>query len=763
VWTRSSGFAPVSGVATLSEPAGWQLRTAEIDRWLQELFAATCDRPAGMALIALGSYGRGELCPQSDLDLLLVHAGQGEVTDAANRLWYPIWDAKVRLDHSVRTVPETLAVAARDLKAALGLLDARLVAGDAELYRQTADRGRRLWEDRASALLPELHRAVTERHDRCGEVAFLLEPELKEGRGGLRDVVALAAAVTARPGLGPLPVEVAQGRDVLLGIRFALHQRAGRPLDCLLLQEQDAVAQDCGFADADELMAVVAAAGRDISRHGDFFWRRATVLPAARNPRRRRAPKVLAPGVVYYDGEVVLTDEDGTGLDAARVLRIAAAAAELDASLAPETVAALAGAQYPDAGEIWSAATLDAFVSLLGWGRSAVGVLEVLDQAGALVRLLPEWERVRNRPQRNAYHRYTVDRHLLETAAQAASLSRDVDRPDLLLLAALLHDIGKGVPGRDHSEVGVELAGAIVTRLGLKPADREVIQTLVRHHLLLAQGATRRDIDDPATLEAVAEAVQTVSTLDLLAALTQADGLATGPLAWTTWKASLVCALTERVRRHIQGRPSVETMAFPSSDERSLMATGATSVLAGPVTTIVTADQVGLLGRIAATLAAIGLDVRAARAATIDGTAIEKFEVAPTLGDWPEPALIEERIRAAIAGELAVETLLGRRRDAYQNARRPVARVPPPRVLFDRSALPATEVVEVRCPDRAGILGDLAGVLTGLGLDVVQAKAATLGHEVVDAFYVKALHGGPLTAADRAAMSDALMAAAEGR
>jgi [protein-PII] uridylyltransferase len=714
-----------------------------------------------MALIAVGSYGRGELCPQSDLDLLLVHRGNDGVADAADRLWYPIWDANVRLDHSVRTVAETLAVAARDVKAALGLLDARLVAGDAELYRQLADRGRRLWEDRAGALLPELHQVVTERHDRCGEVAFLLEPELKEGRGGLRDVVALGAAITARPGLGPLPEEVAQARDVLLGIRFALHQRTGRTLDRLLLQEQDAVASDCGFGDADELMAAVAAAGRDISRHGDFLWRRATVLPAARNPRRRRPPKVLAPGVVYFDGEVVLTDAGRAGLDAARVLGIAAAAAELDAPLAPETVAAMAGARYPDAGEIWSAATLDSFVSLMGWGHSAVGVIEVLDQAGVLVRLLPEWARVRNLPQRNAYHRYTVDRHLLETAAHAAALSREVDRPDLLLLAALLHDIGKGIPGRDHSDVGVELASAVVTRLGLKSADRLVIQTLVRHHLLLAQAATRRDIDDPATLDAVAEAVQTVSTLDLLAALTQADGLATGPLAWTAWKASLVSALTERVRRQIEGRPSVAAMAFPSSSERALMATGATSVVAGPVTTVVTADQIGLLARIAATLAAIGLDVRAARAATIDGTAIEQFEVAPALGDWPEPAFVEERIRAAISGDLAVQTLLGRRRDAYYDARRPAARVPPPRVLFDRSALPATEVVEVRCPDRAGILADLAGVLTGLGLDVVQAKAATLGHEVVDAFYVKALHGGPLTAQDRAAVTDALVVAAQ--
>ncbi len=410
---------------------------------------------------------------------------------------------------------------------------------------------------------------------------------------------------------------------------------------------------------------------------------------------------------------------------------------------------------------MWPAVTLDAFVSLLGWGKSAVPVLEVLDQAGLLSAGLPEWRRVRNRPQRNAYHRYTVDRHLLETVAQAASLTRLVERPDLLLLAALLHDIGKGTPGRDHSEVGVELTGTIVARMGLTPQDRNVLATLVRHHLLLAQAATRRDIEDAATVASVADAVGTVATLDLLAALTQADGLATGPQAWTAWKASLVAALAERVRRQLEGRPTDTVREFPGRYERELLATGETIVRAGPSTTVVAPDQVGLLARVARTLAALGLDVRSARAATVDAMAVEQFEVAPVLGDWPDPSIVESRITAAISGELGVDDLIARRRRAYRGIPRRAAHVAPPHVLFDRSALPATEVVEVRCPDRAGILGLLAGVLTELGLDVVQARAATLGHEVVDAFYIRLVDGRSLSAADRDVITRALVAAAQ--
>ncbi|MGH9123406.1 MAG: [protein-PII] uridylyltransferase [Acidimicrobiales bacterium] len=732
-----------------------------MDAWVADLFAQACGPRSSLCLVAVGSFGRRELCPRSDLDLVLLHDGRQpakDVSEVAERLWYPIWDAKIGLDHSVRTVPETLATAGRDLKAALGLLDARLVAGDAELFRQLADRGRRLWEDRASSLLSRLHESVVERHTRHGEVAFLLEPELKEGRGGLRDVVALKAAIIAKPGVGPVPAEVNDARDLLLCVRAALHTHARRPLDRLVLQEQDAVAADLGIHDADQLMAMVAGSARAIARCSDRVWRKAAILPAARNPRRRRPPVTVGPGIILYDGEVALSP-GGPTPHPAEALRLAGAAAELNAPIAPEAIDALA-ATTALSSATWPVEVLDAFISLLGWGPCAIMAFEALDQAGVVESLLPEWQNVRNRPQRNAYHRFTVDRHLLETAAQAATLSREVSRPDLLLLASLLHDLGKGHSG-DHSVVGANLAASVSARMGLSGDDAAVVTRLVRHHLLLADVATRRDPTDPATLATVAAAVGDVATLELLAALTQADGKATGPLAWTPWKETLVADLVARVRQELEGMPAPSSAPYPSPSDRVLMQTGQTTVRIGSTTTVIAPDRTGLLARVAAALAGLGLEVRAARAASVAGMAIEQFEVAPNIGEWPPDETVRARIEDAVGGSADVDAILARRRDTYRPLRRRAATAVPPRVLFDRSGLSGTEVVEVRCLDRPGILAELAAALSNIGLDVVQARAATLGHEVVDAFYVRSVDGRLLEDGQRAQVVDALLAVAD--
>ncbi|WP_033334440.1 HD domain-containing protein, partial [Actinomadura welshii] len=242
--------------------------------------------------------------------------------------------------------------------------------------------------------------------------------------------------------------------------------------------------------------------------------------------------------------------------DPALVLRLAAAAAQAGLPPAPATVARLAErAVLPR--DPWPAEARHALVSLLGAGPAAIAVWEALDQAGLIVRLLPDWERVRNRPQRNPVHRFTVDRHLVETAAGAAALTREVARPDLLLVGALLHDIGKGWPG-DHSTGGAVVARDIGARLGFPEEDVRVLETLVRHHLLLPETATRRDIDDPVTIQTVTEAVAEVpgrerELLDLLAALAIADGGATGPAAWGPWKAGLVAELARRAAAALAG------------------------------------------------------------------------------------------------------------------------------------------------------------------------------------------------------------------
>ncbi|MDQ3107369.1 MAG: nucleotidyltransferase domain-containing protein, partial [Actinomycetota bacterium] len=371
----------------------------------------------------MGSYARGDAAPFSDLDLVLLHNGKRKAKELkvlADKLWYPIWDRGIGLDHSVRTVKEALAVADGDLKAMLGMLDARFVAGDQALADELAVKAREAWRSKAKRWLRVLRDAVAERHAKFGEVAYLLEPELKEGRGGLRDVDALRAARLATPVLAERIDAAMAPHERLVRVRSTLHTRVGRSLDRLVLQEQDGVALDLGYRDADALMADVSAAARAISYVSDDAWDR---IEAWLGGPRARAERVI------------VAHDPGHWLSAA------VEAAETGVPLSPSALAAVAAdpagpGPVPDP---WPEAWRHDFVSLLGAGHNAIPVLEALDQHGLLMRLLPEWESVRHKPQRNAYHRFTVDRHLWEAAANAAALTRTVRRPDLLLVGALLH------------------------------------------------------------------------------------------------------------------------------------------------------------------------------------------------------------------------------------------------------------------------------------------------------------------------------------
>ena len=693
--------------------------------------------------MAVGGLGRRELCPGSDLDLVLVHRGRRDVRAVAERVWYPIWDAGLGLDHSVRTVKEALAVAAGDLKAAMGLLDARLVAGDPELGAELARRAAEQWRRKPGATLEALGRAVAERHHQFGEVAFLLEPDLKEGHGGLRDVVALRAAAQATPVVDAEAAALGRAYDLLLAVRVELHRRTGKRGDRLLLQEQDGVAADLGFGDADELMAQVADAGRTIAWASDDGWRR--IDSALAGPRGRTAgrDRPLGPGLALRDGEVVLTAGYDVGGDPAVVLRAAAAAAESGAFLARSALARLA-AEVPGLPDPWPATARQALAALLGAGHRALPVLEALDQHGLLVRLLPEWEAVRSRPQRNAYHRFTVDRHLWEAAANAAALTRRVARPDLLLVGALLHDIGKGFTSGpaalapDHTDAGVAVVERVAPRMGYAAADVATLVGMVRHHLLLADLATRRDLDDPATVDAVAAAVGDRDLLDLLAALTEADSLATGPSAWGAWKAGLVADLAARTARRLDGYRPSEAPALPRPSHRQLMRARRLSVVPdGSQVTVVAPDRPGLFCRVAGCLALHNLDVRSAAAASEDGMAVEVFEVEPTFGSPPNWGRLADDVGRALDDRLALDARVAEQARTYAGRQRAgAAWTPPPRVLFDDGASATATVVEVRAPDGVGVLYRITRALAECGLDVRTAKVATLGHEVVDSFYV---------------------------
>ncbi|GAA3115430.1 [protein-PII] uridylyltransferase [Planomonospora alba] len=743
---------------TRSYAAARRERAADVDRWLTDLLRTACGTPygrpgkgpdirdirdgdergplGGVALVAVGSLGRSEPAPGSDLDLVLLHDGREDIGRVADRVWYPIWDSGIALDHSVRTVDEAAEVAREDLKAVLGLIQARHVAGDPELTRAAREIVLAEWRADSRRRLGELREAADRRAEACGELAFLLEPDLRDAHGGLRDVQAMQAVAAAWVASAPGP-RVREAYELLLDVRHGLHLVTARGTDRLVLQEQDAVAGMLGLLDAEALMRRLAEAGRVITHAFDATWRTVDRLLSGPAPRGRRP---LADGVVEHGGEVVLARGADPREDPVLVLRAAAAAAEAGLPFAPATVAALAARSQP-LPVPWPDEARDALVALLGAGRAAVPVWEELDQAGVLVRLIPDWERVRHRPQRNPVHRYTVDRHLIETAAGAAAFTREVSRPDLLLICALLHDIGKGYPG-DHSSTGAVVARDIGTRMGLPQADVEVVETVVRHHLLLPETATRRDLDDPVTISRVAGAVGSREVLELLAALAVADGNATGPAAWNSWKASLVADLVRRVRSVLSGTPPRPAPVL-SARQAALARHGGGAVrINGGTVTVVAPDRAGLLWRAAGVLAAHRMVVRAASAASAGSTAVIEFSVVPEYGAPPDPATLEADLRLVLAGRLDIEERLARRTRSLRPARVPVA---PPRVtLVDDASLTAT-VVEVRAHDRPGLLWRIGRAFGECGLDVRAARVETLGAEAVDVFYVVDRAGRPLT------------------
>ncbi|MFJ9661588.1 [protein-PII] uridylyltransferase [Streptomyces griseoflavus] len=759
------------------------------DTWLGGLFAAGAGAPRGVSLIAVGGYGRAELSPRSDLDLLLLHDGGAPeaVAALADRLWYPVWDLGLDLDHSVRTPAEARRTAAEDLKVQLGLLDARHIAGDLGLTTALRTSVLADWRNQAPKRLPALREMCEERAERTGELQYLLEPDLKEARGGLRDATALRAV--AASWLADAPREgLAEARRRLLDVRDALHLTTGRATDRLALQEQDQVAAGLGMLDADALLRQVYEAARVIAYATDVTWREVGRVLRSRavRPRLRalmggkpgpgRTP--LAEGVVEQDGEVVLARTARPERDPVLPLRAAAAAAQAGLPLSPHAVRRMATGARP-LPTPWPAEAREQLVTLLGSGRPTVQVWEALEAEGLVNTMLPDWERVRCRPQRNAVHLWTVDRHLIETAVRASQFTRRVHRPDLLLVAALLHDIGKGRPG-DHSVAGEVIAQDVAARIGFDHHDVTVIATLVRHHLLLVETATRRDLDDPATVRAVAEAVGSQGTLELLHALTEADAVATGPAAWSSWRAALVADLVGRVSAVLSGNvPADPAQAEPTAEHERLaleaVAT-ATPVLSlraqteppaepagdpeplGVELLIAVPDQAGVLPAVAGVLAVHRLTVRTAELRALDlpdgvdgSVLLLAWRVAAEYGSLPQATRLRADLVRALDGSLDIAARLAERDAAHPRRRGVVA--PPPRVTVAPAASRHATVIEVRAQDAPGLLFRIGRALEDAAVRVRSAHASTLGANAVDAFYVTDPEGTPLPAEEAVAVA----------
>ena len=736
-----------------------RIRSNEGDLLLANLFQSTLLEVDGadsddVAIAAVGGFGRGELSPGSDLDILILHRGtlsEEELSSFVNKILYPLWDKKIKVDHSVRTRSEVREAAEADLKVILGLLDIRLVCGSAALVADVQIDALDEWRKNSKRRLPELEKSLLERHQRAGELAYLLEPDLKEARGGLRDITAIRAL--EKSGAITIPMErISVAESLLSNVREALHIVSGRDKDKLLFQEQDKVAAHLGFVDADVLMSEVAQAARSVDYLLDSTWYRLAHKGkdgAGRFLRKVRST-TLSRDISVANKEVTIDIDADFSLDPTIGLRACAAAAQLGLPMSMDSLERLSVALTSGVTELpnpWPRDARENLISLIGAGPAMVQIFEALDQEEIIFHWIPEWRAVRSLPQRNVLHRHTVDRHMVETAVQAASLTRKVHRPDLLLFSALFHDIGKGTE-EDHSERGAALIAPLAQRIGFSEPDIKTIQLLVKHHLLLSATATRRDLDDPATITAVTDVIPDLQTLELLHALSIADGEATGRAAWTDWKASLVAELVRRVELAITDN-TVAQQPELSDNQRAKADSGKLSVTIENresvyAIEIVIPDSTGILSTVAGVLNLLRLDVRSARTKSVGNSAVMEWIVIP---DPHAPVLEEQKLHDEITRALKSRSSLSERIqeriDAYSQL--PSIPVPDPVVETFLDAATDATIIEVRSHDRPALLFGIGDSITRSSVDIRSAIVTTLGAEAIDTLYVTEIGGGPLT------------------
>ncbi len=803
-----------------------------------------------LVVVALGGYGRSELHPLSDIDLMVVYAGELSpyVQRTMQELLYSLWDLGLQVGHSLRSLDDCVAMARTDFPSRTSMQEARFLAGDRRLFA----RFRRVLRENVyrrdfAQFLETTLGERDQRYRRYGASPYIGEPNVKESAGGLRDVhtaMWLGAAKFEARTLRELadkglitPREQAAtdaALTFLWRVRNELHFFSGHKNDVLGRDLQPRIAKNLGYENDDTSLGVERFM-RDYYLHARVIHRVSRRLIARcqetlsrrGSAERRQRQQALADGLVFFDGQLHLADRDPGPLRAepSRLMKVFWHLHRLGCELSLDLERALEDSLYlVDGGFQRSPAVRELFLDICRtWGRAAQTFSE-MHELGLLGRYLPEFGALTCLVQYDVYHKFSADQHSLlavehlEALAPgqsaesegAAQVFNEVEKPELLMLGMLLHDVGKA-KGHGHVAKGIPLIRELVVRMGLEPADGAVVEFLVAHHLTLSHIAQRRDIDDPKTVADLAAIAGDPQRLKMLYLLTWADMRAVGPGVLTPWQAVILHELYRRALVRLTGgraeRPSRPQLAerlrvaaggeqpaqavkahLAMMSDRYVATTGVqrmaehlrmlhqlsnTSVvtelfhhpdLRSSDLVVVTRDLPGLFALIAGTLASQGVNIISAQIHTrADGIAIDTFQVNEPTGEavtspatW---ARTLDALRAVLIGDAQVATLLEKRR---ATGRATTLAGGSAKITLDNHLSDDYTVLEVKCPDRLGLLYLVTRTLAALGLDIATARIATEIDQAVDTFYVHDGRGGKIEDPDalgrvRAALEQALV------
>ena len=762
-----------------------------------------------LSLIAVGGYGRGVLAPFSDLDLLFLRPWKSipRTEQVIEFMLYVLWDLGVKVGQSARSIDECLSLAKSDMTVRTALLEARPLAGDTALAEDFIARFRALVvkADPRPFIAAKLEERDA-RHQKSGAVRYRVEPNVKDGKGGLRDLNTLFWIARSLAPDSPLGARVMddlltarerrtfeEAFDFLWRTRAHLHLTSGRAEEKMTFDLQPEVARKMGWRGRGDEPAVerfmrryflvardVGALTRALSAKLEARQQKPTMSLSRLIPGRRR--KLGVDGFIEDAGRLSVTGPEVFTADPRKLLTLFRVADEHDLDLHPDAFSAVSRSLSVVTPSLRRdpEATRD-FLDVLAQGQRPYRVLSLMNETGLLGRFLPEWGRIVGQTQFNMYHAYTVDEHTLQAIGiindiwrgklkadhpTSTEIVHRIDDFEALMLAMLLHDVGKG-GDRGQLEDGAIAARRACDRLGLDPRRIEFVVWLVRNHLALSDYAQKRDVSDPGTIRAFADLVGDPERLRTLLILTVADVRAVGPGVWNSWKGQLMRDLYQRTEAMFRGEDV--TRADPLADHPRLVARArengsAAEVLkandgggvrSATLVAVAARDRPGLFADLAGALTLAGADVVGARVATAeDGMALDVFEIHDGAGSpygVAEPsrlARLTSMLEVAARGDapsspVAPPPMANPRRAAFDV--RPTA-------MIDLDETATAAVVEVSGADRPGLLVELARVFADHQLSIRSAHIAGFGERAVDSFYVTDLKGqkpGPGPRLDR--------------